>query len=133
MMQIKIQFFLIMFWSIISTFLKIMKRDLHVYVYNVKNDNVTGFELSCNFAQIRKIYMAVTAQADHSVFCSMDSTIPLHSKYAISSLQPSSVAVQPSLCQMNFKHMTRFIISGNIKSVPKIVLSRTSILITLNS
>ena len=58
MMQIKIQFFLIMFWSIISTFLKIMKRDLHVYVYNVKNDNVTGFELSCNFAQIRKIYMA---------------------------------------------------------------------------
>ena len=25
---------------------------------HVKNDNVTGFELSCNFAQIRKINMA---------------------------------------------------------------------------
>ena len=33
-----------------------MKRDLHVY--NVKNNNVTGFELSCNFAQIRMMYMA---------------------------------------------------------------------------
>ena len=36
-------------------FVKIMKSDLHVY--NVKNDNVTGFELSRNFAQIKRIYM----------------------------------------------------------------------------
>ena len=37
-------------------FVKIMKSDLHEY--NVKNDNVTGFELSCNFAHIKRIYMA---------------------------------------------------------------------------
>ena len=31
-----------------------MKSDLHVY--NVKTYNVTGFELSCNFAHIKRIY-----------------------------------------------------------------------------
>ena len=33
-----------MFWSNFNIFVKIMKSDIHVY--NVKNDNVTGFELS---------------------------------------------------------------------------------------
>ena len=37
-------------------FVKIMKSDLQVY--NVENDKVTGFKLSCNFAQIKRIYMA---------------------------------------------------------------------------
>ena len=37
-------------------FVKTMKSDLHVY--NVKNYNVTGFKLSCNFTQIKRIYMA---------------------------------------------------------------------------
>ena len=35
----------------------------------------------------------------HLCFCYMDSTIPLLSKSEISSLWPSSVAVQPGLCQ----------------------------------
>ena len=33
-------------------------------------------------------------------FCYTDSTIPLLPKYEISSLQPSSVVVQPGLCRI---------------------------------
>ena len=35
----------------------------------------------------------------HLCFCYMDSTIPLLSKSEISSIYPSSVTVQPSLCR----------------------------------
>ena len=43
------------------------------------------------------------AADQHLCFCFIDSTIPLLSITKISSLQPSSVVVQPSLCQAWWK------------------------------
>ena len=73
-------------------------------------------------------------------FCYMDSTIPLLPKSEISSIYPSSVAVQPGLCRTSVRNqnvgflMMRLIISlsrATYRKVPKFLDARNLAVIYL--